>query len=301
MTTLTLKDYTDEAFPLFVTHSRAHAEYPIHDHEFSELVVIFSGSGVHVFNDEDYDVRTGDAFVVNPPASHGYRSAESMELINVLYDPARLSLPDDDLRDIPGYHSLFLLEPRLRRRHEFKSRLRVAYESLAPIRELALGIRGELERKRPGYRSLTTARFLELIVLICRNLVEKTDKRYRTVYDFGKVLSHMERHFSEPLTLADLAKIANMSTRSFQRKFKEALGAPPVDYLLNVRIREAENLLRQSSKTVTEIAYETGFADGNYFARQFRKRIGLAPGVFRKRPVVLDGARNGVRRANRGT
>ena len=95
-------------------------------------------------------------------------------------------------------------------------------------------------------------------------------------------LHFMDSHLDAPLHLADLARAAGMSERSLSRSFHSALGQSPIEYLLNVRLQRAEELLLAGPTPISQIAFEVGFGDANYFTRQFRKRRGLSPRQFRK-------------------
>ena len=288
MQTITLKDFSDDQFPLAIVYSADHQGYPIHNHDFTELVIVFSGNGIHVVNNEEHVIKEGDVFVINPPVSHSYSQSSSTEQASILFDLERLALPEHDLRKISGYHSLFLLEPKLRIAHEFKSRVRVTLASQSMIRSIVQKIQKELKIKKPGYQSLTAASFTELLVTICRNVKGNTNKQYQSVYEFGKVLSYLEQNYAKLITLNELAKLVNMSKRSFQRQFKEALSMSPIDYLLNLRLQNAEKMLTQTLKSISEITFATGFTDSNYFTRQFKKHIGVAPSTFRKHGMPSD-------------
>ena len=74
-----------------------------------------------------------------------------------------------------------------------------------------------------------------------------------------------------------------MSPRSFLRVFRSATGTSPLAWMLGQRINRACMLLRQTDKPVTEIAFDVGFNDSNYFTRQFRKATGFSPREYRKR------------------
>ena len=73
-----------------------------------------------------------------------------------------------------------------------------------------------------------------------------------------------------------------MSPRHFQRVFRQCTNESPVEYLLNVRVRHAAGMLRDTDRPVTEIAYDCGFADSNYFARCFRKVMNATPKQYRQ-------------------
>jgi transcriptional regulator GlxA family with amidase domain len=96
-----------------------------------------------------------------------------------------------------------------------------------------------------------------------------------------EAIAHLESHFADPVSLEQLTRLARMSKRSFIRLFQAAAGNPPIARMSQLRLNFAAKLLRQTDKTITEIAYEAGFNDSNYFARQFRKVIGLSPRTCR--------------------
>src|SRR5438105_2291615 len=92
-----------------------HGYFAEHSHEFSELVVILEGVGIHIDGNEAYPLTAGDVFVLNGNAVHGFRDAQGLQLCNIMYDPEDLLLAHGDLRRLPGYHALFSLEPFYRR------------------------------------------------------------------------------------------------------------------------------------------------------------------------------------------
>ena len=100
-------------------------------------------------------------------------------------------------------------------------------------------------------------------------------------------MSHLEVKFDHPINLDELAGIAHMSKRSFIRAFQAATGASPIAYLIQLRINRATALLRDSDAPVTDIAFRAGFADSNYFTRQFRKLTGISPRSYRRQQARL--------------
>jgi transcriptional regulator GlxA family with amidase domain len=80
-----------------------------------------------------------------------------------------------------------------------------------------------------------------------------------------------------------LASVSRVSEAHFARSFKEAFGVPPHRYLLTRRIERATALLRDSALSITEIAFETGWASLGTFGRTFRDITGESPGAVRER------------------
>lgn len=90
-------------------------------------------------------------------------------------------------------------------------------------------------------------------------------------------------HYQEDVPVASLAARSGLSERSFARRFKEATGLAPLDYVHTLRIEEAKQLLERSTMAVEEIAAEIGYADGSFFRRLFRRRVGLTPATYRRK------------------
>lgn len=97
----------------------------------------------------------------------------------------------------------------------------------------------------------------------------------------SRVIDHIEAHLAETLTIDRLAAVAGLSRAHFVRLFTAALGLPPSDHVQTRRIERVERLLLATEMTVSAIAAATGFADGNYLAKTFRRHRGLSPLQFR--------------------
>jgi AraC-like DNA-binding protein len=88
---------------------------------------------------------------------------------------------------------------------------------------------------------------------------------------------------NEPVKLADLAAGAGLSPYHFLRVFRRVTGTTPHQYVIGARLRRATRLLADTSLSITEIAYEVGFADLSNFVRTFHRTVGCSPRDFRRR------------------
>ena len=268
--------------PLCLVRAKDHGPAAAHAHDFSELVVILAGRGMHLTPAGRYPIACGDVFVVQGDARHGYEDVEGLQLVNIMFQPEPLGLPSWDVTGLPGYHALFSLEPTLRRRHRFRSRLRLSMDRLEHVEELIRRLEGELDGKRPGYRYAAAGIFSRLVVYLSRSYREMKQPEPRALLRIAETLSYMERHCAERITMKDLVKIAHMSESSLLRTFRRALGVTPIAYLIHVRIRRAIDIMGNEGANVTEAAFRVGFSDSNYFSRQFRKVMGMSPRDFTK-------------------
>ena len=121
------------------------------------------------------------------------------------------------------------------------------------------------------------------VVLVVRGYrSEKGVPRTRTPENIAKVVTYINEHFVEPFDADKLATMAGLSRSQFFRAFKQDRLHSPLGYVTFMRVSRAEELLRTTDKSVTEIAFEVGFDDSSYFARQFRKWTKMTPRAYRR-------------------
>jgi AraC-like DNA-binding protein len=94
---------------------------------------------------------------------------------------------------------------------------------------------------------------------------------------------HADRHYAEPLDLAALAGVAGLSKFHFQRLFKATYGLTPAAYLSQRRLARAQDLLRATNLTVTEVCHAVGFSSLGSFSSRFRALVGETPSEFQRR------------------
>lgn len=252
-----------------------------HYHDFSELVIITNGHGLQWIQGRDYPVSGGDVFLLKGREEHYFKARENIELYNVMFDPAHIRLPVKELKQIPGYHAMFVLEPSYRKKHRFESRLHLGSRALVRAETIAERMLREWQRRDVGYEAALLGMLVELMTFLAREYSQTRTTEGKSLLRIGTVLGALERDFTRSWSLAEMARIAHMSQNNLLRIFREATGTTPVSYLIFLRIQKAMHLLRNTDLPVTEVAYNAGFRDSNYFARQFRKNVGQSPSRYR--------------------
>lgn len=91
----------------------------------------------------------------------------------------------------------------------------------------------------------------------------------------------MHSQYHTPITLRELSSRFEISVRTLNRNFMHATGKTPMQYLQQIRLDNAKELLRTSNLSIAEVAFNTGFTDSSYFAAQFKKSISLNPRAYR--------------------
>jgi len=251
-----------------------------HFHEFMELVFIESGQGIHFTETESYPIAAGDVFVIRKHDAHGYSNTNNLRLINVLFSPDKLGLPLKELDNLRGYHAMFETKHRPREFYVLKSHLRLDLKQLTYAENLIAALEQELNDKGPGFSFMAKGIFMQITCILSRYYEDRQTMSRRPLTRISGAIAYIEANYAKPVRLADLASTAHMSLSNLHRDFKSATGFSPIEYLIRLRVMRGAELLRQGRLNVTETAFQVGFNDSNYFARQFRAVMGISPRKF---------------------
>ena len=99
----------------------------------------------------------------------------------------------------------------------------------------------------------------------------------------ARVVSHIQQNYTRQVSVTELAKLAHLSPSQFQRRFRKIYNVAPMQYINNVRIHAACEMLKDQNNSVSQIAHATGFATSAYFCAMFKRHMGETPSAFRQR------------------
>ncbi len=97
-----------------------------------------------------------------------------------------------------------------------------------------------------------------------------------------QAMAYLHEHYAEPITREDLAQHVGLSDDYLTSCFHKELGLTPIAYLNRYRVQQAKQLLKNTHKSITEIALDVGFASSSYFSRIFRRETGMSPEAYRR-------------------
>jgi AraC family transcriptional regulator len=154
------------------------------------------------------------------------------------------------------------------------------------IEAIARLFQTELDTDSMGSSLYTESLTQVLIIHLLRHYCAFQPKRQPIAtslssHQFQSVLDYIHSSLDQPLHLADLAAVAGISQYHFCRLFKQSIGVAPYQYVLQQRLEKARELLHQRKHTIAEIALLVGCKDQSRFARQFKQRFGVMPGMLR--------------------
>ena len=252
-------------------------DWSFHDPALTLLLVVSSGRArLRSASGEESLVGAGSVLLVPRGDSLALRSVEDLKLTQLGFDAERLLPARASLAPL-GSVDLALLNLESGGR----VLLGISARHAGAVSEALGRIEAELSEPRLGHELLLRAQLLELIVVLARaeHTAAEDPQRHRPRLE--QTLSLIHERFSEPLTLAALARHAGMSISRFSCVFREALGTSPLDYVAATRMREARRLLRAPGHSIAEVAYAVGFQDSNYFSRSFKQHHRMSPREFR--------------------
>ena len=255
-----------------------------HHHDFYELTVVLDGIGTYEYQGKTYLINAGDTFITLPGELHHYSDQQNLALMNFIWYPEQLPVSPEKLTSIPGYRTFFSLEPQSRSLFKFEHRLSLSPEQIYALQTYFRRIETELHHRSDGTPTYVGLIFAELLIAVSRfyNEKQKISKSVNNeLQKLDEVLNFIHNNIAHPVTRGQAAKIFGSSESTFLRSFKRIMQESFSDYLLNLRLQHARNMLLTSNKTLSEISMECGFCDSNYLCFRFRKKFGQSPHQFR--------------------
>ena len=122
----------------------------------------------------------------------------------------------------------------------------------------------------------------QLMIELWRGQPENRTSQEEKDARLTKLLRYLNDHFEEEIDWDALAARFEIPLRTLSRKITDVTGMPPNSYLLRVRLCRAMRMLKETDKTVTEIAFACGFNDSNYSTSRFHREIGTTPLKYRR-------------------
>lgn len=122
--------------------------------------------------------------------------------------------------------------------------------------------------------------FIDKLTQACRNITSKREEQTSGLIFKSK--QYIEENYNKDISLDDVSRIVDISPYYFSKLFKEETGENFIEYLTNLRIERAKDLLMHSSMNIKNICVDTGYSDPNYFSRIFKKQVGVTPTEYRE-------------------
>ena len=264
------KVLSDEELPVQLacnSHTACGEIFASHWHEHLEIHYIRAGRAVFHIDQGVYEVKAGDLIIANRNELHaGYSTAVPYEALLLVFDPSDVS----------------------RELGEMPLRLQTLIRGDDTLQQMVVDMFGIHAEKGLGYRALCRAKVTEMLVYLCRHyateslLPKELVQRRRDLERLQPALDYIERNYADRISVAQLADLLCLSPDRLGHLFRDGVGQAPLQYINEIRLRKAMNLLKTEEYTVTEVAQTVGFFDYNHFGRLFRRRYGCTPNQARQ-------------------
>ena len=229
----------------------------------------------------EYIVREGDGVLVNANVLHrneAYEGAPGVRVQTHMFDRSLVAAAElPQRRYVAPVVECTLLDalPLFRENAEHRAVLEALDRAFAAAGEekdgYELEICGLLNRVWQGVYALA------LPVIGARQPLPRMETAR-----LKRMLGFIRDHFAEDISPADIAASAGVCERECFRCFKQELGTTPLATLTDFRLRKAAELLRETDRSVSDIAAACGFANSSYFGKVFRRRMNLSPLAYRR-------------------
>lgn len=247
-----------------------------HSHDFIELVLILDGEGLFCVDGKPLPVRRGDVVILNPGMRHHGIAGTEGEPLEEFY----LSFTNVHFRTMEANRFLFpgndvIVHP--------------ADKTFLRLSRLADSITSEASSCQPGQYSMLKTYLTQMLLILYRECATPESTSGHFLFDAdGKkyvaeqVMEYMEQHYSEKLSLDQVAQTMYLSPFYLSRLFKHETGDTPMNYLIRVRMRRAGELLRtQKHTSIQDVARCVGYEDAYHFSKAFKKHYGMPPSKYR--------------------
>ncbi len=268
------QNYSD-AFPLYIYRcNRKNAGKcvaPPHYHSDIEIMQPLEGITQLIVGSETVEAEPGKIYLVNPGEIHAlYTQSQPTSYRCFIFRRELLDLPDES----PVMTRLIL--------PLFGGKLHLplccAEQKYHDLLNEVSDLYGQ-----PGGEALIVAALLRFCALLERDgLLSPAEPDPRINDPLHLAIDFMEEHYTERITLPQIAEKAGMNPQYFCRFFKKQTLSTPITYLNALRIRRAKELLRRTDLSVLEVAMQSGFENVSFFIKRFKAATGKTPLAYRK-------------------
>ena len=175
-----------------------------------------------------------------------------------------------DVKNILAYHGISLDE------HVFYCGVLPDYKAL--FRKIIQ----ELQLCRYGYEDYIASLFNDILLLVDRQQHEQKKATGNVQEQIERAAAYFNENYNTKISIDDYAESLHISTNWFIHNFKQYAGMSPAQYILSLRMVNAQSLLERTTYNIKEISEIVGYENPLYFSRVFKKEIGKSPAQYRK-------------------
>lgn len=230
-----------------------------------QLLYIAAGQGHFFINGEECVVTAGNIVVYLPgqPQEYVYYKDDKTDVYWVHFTGS-------DVERIIDYYNIRLSE-------------NIIYIGTSPDYQWLFGqIIQEMQLCRPRFEELISLLLRNIFILISRNIISEKGFSNSSEKEIEYAMHYFRNNYNTDINVEEYALSRGMSASSFFQNFKQITGLSPLQFIVRLRLSNAQNLLENSNLTIAEISNDVGYENPLYFSRIFHKHIGVSPSEYRK-------------------
>jgi AraC-like DNA-binding protein len=232
-------------------------------HPFWEILLICAGSGSWRHGNRTASIAKNDLLLIGPEQQHQFAASQSSG-VTICYAGFTFT-PDDGIAvDVPANLA--------------------GIAGIAGIRNELRAIADSLAGSGNSIRYGTRRRLFHVLGQLVEAITAVDDDRDAPTREqvlVERAMRFMEQHVHRPLSVSDVAEVFYLSPHYFADLFRQFTGTTVKQYHETVRLRKAALLLRDRTRSITEISRALGYSSVHYFSRRFKRHYKVAPSVFR--------------------
>lgn len=245
--------------------------YGPHEHLRIEINYVKKGNCILHLDNESVTFREGEIMIITSEVNHLFEAGSEgttlmqLEFLPEIFSHFNLNAETGENNFVPTPVFLFSEENRL-----------IKIVNNVRIMRAVQRIVNELEVKSPYFQYLVVMYYAELLILIYRYMDEAylpicTNESLKKAIAYIRLNSHLD------ININNVAAYAGISERYLRNLFSQYLNLSPLDYLNQIRINKAVELLRNTEMSVKEVCFQCGFQSPQYFSRIFKQQMGVSP------------------------
>ena len=272
--------YNNPAFPAYIKKGQL-SNYPdfravSHWHDDFEFILILEGEMSYDVNGQKFTLQTGEGIFVNSRRFHyGFSDAHTeCFFLCILLSPRLLS--------VNTYLIQNYLNPLIQNTHFPSQKLNpVSRWQNSILRDLESLYESNLDRIQPF---IVLEKFSHILQLLLENMnvSQKQDKNSEDILALTAMIGYVQKNYPNKILLKDISSAGNCCKTKCASLFQKYLSTSPMLYLSHYRLEKSIFLLRNTTMSITEIAYACGFSNTSYFCELFRQNYNISPGKYQK-------------------
>ncbi|MFC4710006.1 AraC family transcriptional regulator [Enterococcus eurekensis] len=272
---MSLELFNPELLYAFDLWNQPDNENSIHHHDFFEISIILQGESLYLIDGEWKTVRSGDVLMFNPGVDHAEK-----QLINTYSHQLHIGIKNFKLYGLEENH------------FPNSSSLLSIQDNQLKVFDKAWQLIEEFNQQQTNFHFIGRALVMEMMILLLRSLEKEeqfqdtahTNQSDRMNQVVQLITTYMENNYAKDISIEQLATLYYVSPTYLSKIFKELTGVSPINYLIQIRLKNAHQMLEKQDLTVKEVAKAVGYEDAYHFSKSFKKHFGISPSIVKNNP-----------------